>query len=195
MIIILANPLVLLWLSALVQYLYSLLVPSVLGLMQCVPIKRKPVLSVRYLHCHARFNQTICFIIKGIFSSFIWYQTHDDISMHDWKGIIWTHACQSRFAQNNDVELIWTKFRLAYPCQNKESKQKKHDKSYKRNVNECLFQHVPLFSNVADPVKPLNSYSAQINFDITIWKWFVLGHAWLLHLVSGVKRKRIKWIL
>ena len=38
---------------------------------QCVPIKRKPVLSVRYLHCHARFNQTICFIIKGIFSSLI----------------------------------------------------------------------------------------------------------------------------
>ena len=36
----------------------------------CVPEKRKPILSVRYL-CHARFNQTICFIIKGIFSSFI----------------------------------------------------------------------------------------------------------------------------
>ena len=30
------------------------------------------------------------------------------------------------------------------------------------------FQHVPLFWNVADPVKPLKSYSAQINFDITI---------------------------
>ena len=26
---------------------------------QCVPIKRKPVLSLRYLHCHASFNQTI----------------------------------------------------------------------------------------------------------------------------------------
>ena len=26
---------------------------------QCVPIKRKPVLSVGYLHCHAIFNQTI----------------------------------------------------------------------------------------------------------------------------------------
>ena len=68
-------------------------------IIQCVPIlKRKHNLSVRYLHCHARFNQNICFIIKGIFSSFIWYQTHDDISMHDWKGIIWTHACQNRFA-------------------------------------------------------------------------------------------------
>ena len=29
-------------------------------------------------------------------------------------------------------------------------------------------QHVPLFWNVADPIKPLNSYSAQINSDI-IW--------------------------
>ena len=55
---------------------------------QCVPIKRKPVLSVGYRRCHRRFNQTICFIIKGILSSFIWYQTHDDISMHDWKGTI-----------------------------------------------------------------------------------------------------------
>ena len=32
-----------------------------------------------------------------------------------------------------------------------------------------VFQHVPLFWNVADPVKPLNSHSAQIIFDITIW--------------------------
>ena len=31
-----------------------------------------------------------------------------------------------------------TKFRLANPCQNKESKQKKHDKRDKRNTNECL---------------------------------------------------------
>ena len=38
---------------------------------QCVPIKRKPVLSVRYLLCHARLKQTIYFIIKSIFSSFI----------------------------------------------------------------------------------------------------------------------------
>ena len=26
--------------------------------LQCIPIKRKPVLSVRYLHCHARLKQT-----------------------------------------------------------------------------------------------------------------------------------------
>ena len=63
-----------------------------------------------------------------------------------------------------------TKFRLANPCQNKECKQKKHDKRDKRNAKKLIsFQHVPLFWNVADPVKPLNSYSAQINFDITIW--------------------------
>ena len=32
-----------------------------------------------------------------------------------------------------------TKFRLAKPCQNKKSKQKKPDKRYKRNANESLF--------------------------------------------------------
>ena len=73
----------------------------------CVPEKRKPVLSVRYLHCRPSFHQTICFLFKGIFPSFIWYQTHDDILMHDWKGTILTHACQNRVAQNNGVELIW----------------------------------------------------------------------------------------
>ena len=36
-------------------------------------------------------------------------------------------------------ELIWTKFRLANPCQNKESKRKKRDKRDKRNADECLF--------------------------------------------------------
>ena len=39
----------------------------------------------------------------------------------------------------NGVELILTKFRLANPCQNKKSKQKKHDKRDKINANECLF--------------------------------------------------------
>ena len=52
-------------------------------------------------------SKYICFMFKGIFPSFIWYQTHDDISMHDWKGTIWTHTCQNRVAQNNGVELIW----------------------------------------------------------------------------------------
>ena len=34
-----------------------------------------------------------------------------------------------------------TKFRLANPCQNKESKQKKHDKRDKRNANEFFSKH------------------------------------------------------
>ena len=38
---------------------------------QCVPIKRKPILSVRYFHFHGRLKQAICTIIKSIFSSFI----------------------------------------------------------------------------------------------------------------------------
>ena len=32
-----------------------------------------------------------------------------------------------------------------------------------------LYSEIPLFWNVADLAKPLTSYSAQINFDITIW--------------------------
>ena len=74
-----------------------------------------------------------------------------------------------------------TTFRLANPCQNKESKQKKHDKRDKRNANECLFN------------TSLCSETCAINFDITIWhlKWFMLGHAWPIHLITGVKRKRI----
>ena len=88
-----------------------------------------------------------------------------------------------------------TKFRLANPHQNKESKQKKQDKGDERNANECLFNASLCSSwNVADPIKPLNSYSAQINFDITIWN----GSCSAMHdhpLVTGVKRKRINWIL
>ena len=77
-----------------------------------------------------------------------------------------------------------TKFRLGNPCQNKESKQKKHDKSYKRNTNECLSNTSLL--NVADPVKPLTSYSAQINFDITIWNGScsAMHGQYILYLVS-----------
>ena len=61
-----------------------------------------------------------------------------------------------------------TKFRLANPCQNKESKQKKHDKRDKRNADECLF-NTSFVLKRGRPVKPLNSHSAQIIFDITIW--------------------------
>ena len=62
-----------------------------------------------------------------------------------------------------------TKFRLANPCQNKESKQKKHDKRDKRNANECLFNTSLCSETWQTPLEPLNSYSAQIIFDITIW--------------------------
>ena len=62
-----------------------------------------------------------------------------------------------------------TKVWLANPCQKKKSKQKEHDKRDKINASDFFSQHVPLFWNVADPVKPLTSYSVQINFDITIW--------------------------
>ena len=87
--------------------------------------------------------------------------------------------------------LSWymTKFRLANPCQNKKSKQKKHDKRDKINANEnkwMSFQHILLFWNVADPVKPLTSYSAQINFDITIWNGScsAMRGQYILYLVS-----------
>ena len=71
-----------------------------------------------------------------------------------------------------------TKFRLANPCQNKESKQKKHDKRDKRNANECLF-NTSLCSETWQTLfyKPLNSHSAQIIFDITIWN----GPCLLMH--------------
>ena len=37
---------------------------------QCVPIKRKHVLSVRYLHCHARFNQTTVYMYVSLSRAF-----------------------------------------------------------------------------------------------------------------------------
>ena len=46
--------------------------------------------------------------------------------------------------KKNDLRRImvlsrYDQFRLANPCQNKESKQKKHDKRDQRNANERLF--------------------------------------------------------
>ena len=48
------------------------------------------------------------------------------------------------------------------------------------------FQHIHLVWNVADPVKPLTAYSAQINFDITIWNGSCLAmHGrYILYMVS-----------
>ena len=57
-----------------------------------------------------------------------------------------------------------TKFRVANPCQNKESKQKKHDKRDKRNANECLFNMSLCSETWQNPVKPLNSHSAANQF-------------------------------
>ena len=157
---------------------------------QCVPIKRKPVLSVRYLHCHASFNQIICFIIMGIFSSFIWYQTHDDISMK----ITENQPFNSWMSKSICAEWCWvdmTKFRLANPCQNKESKQKKHDK---RNANECLCNTPLCYEMWQSLLSPYLLFCAN-KFWHHNFKWFVLGHAWPIHLVSGVKRTRMNWIL
>ena len=81
--------------------------PHIKYVIQCVPEKRKPVLSVIYLHCRAGFNQNYMLRYLGHFLFFHLIQTHDDISMHDWKGKIWSHACQNRFSQNNGVKLIW----------------------------------------------------------------------------------------
>ena len=78
-----------------------------------------------------------------------------------------------------------TKFRLANPCQNKESKQKKHDKRDKRNAIE--------FRNVANLVMPFISYSAQINSDINILNCScsAMHNYDQCHHVIGVRRKRI----
>ena len=76
-----------------------------------------------------------------------------------------------------------TKFRLGNPCQNKESKQKQHDTETKKKCQWMSFQHVPfMFWNVADPVKPLNSYCAQINFDINVWNgsWLAMHGQYIL---------------
>ena len=47
-----------------------------------------------------------------------------------------------------------TKFRLANPCQNEESKQKKHDKRDKRNDNECLFNTTHCSETWQTPLSP-----------------------------------------
>ena len=52
-------------------------------------------------------------------------------------------------------------FRLANPCQNKESRRKKHDKRDKRNANDVFSTH-PLFWNVADPAKHLKSRGRDV---------------------------------
>ena len=55
-------------------------------------------------------------------------------------------------------------------------------------------EDIPLFWNVADPVKPLTSYSAQIYFDFTIWNGLcsAMHGQYILYLVS---KERINCIL
>ena len=47
-----------------------------------------------------------------------------------------------------------TTFRLANPCQNKESMQKKHDKRDKRNANEGHFNTFPCSETWQTPLSP-----------------------------------------
>ena len=60
---------------------------------------------------------------------------------------------QNVFAQNNGVEFdMTTRFRLANPCQNKESKQdfETWQKETKEMLMNASFQHVALFWNAPD---------------------------------------------
>ena len=71
--------------------------------------------------------------------------------MNEWEQFKLMHV-------KNDLRRIMvlshmTKFRLANPCQNKESKQKKHDKRDQKMLMN-VFSTRPFVWNVTDPVKP-----------------------------------------
>ena len=162
---------------------------------QCVPIKRKLVLSVGYLHCHARFNQTICFIIKGIFSSFFNLLPNTWWYLNAWLKRNNLNSCMSKSICAEYWRWVdMTKFRLANPRQNKKSKQKKHDKRDKGNANECLFK-TSLCSETWQTPLSLKFLFFANQFWHHHLKWLVLGHAGPIHLVTGVKRKKINGIL
>ena len=152
---------------------------------------------MRYGHCWTCFHRTVCFMFKGIFNSFSWYQTHYRVSqMHRLNNCLQFELMHViiELRTNNRPELIWPQFWLANPCQNEESKQKKHDKRNKRNGNECLFNtwiYSETWQTPLTHIKPLESYSAQINSDIIIWNGSCLVVHGQSHLVTGVKRKRI----
>ena len=55
------------------------------------------------------------------------------------------------YAQNNGVRVDMTKVRLTTPCQNKKSKQKKHDKRDQKKSNECLSGNTSLCSENGRP--------------------------------------------
>ena len=60
-----------------------------------------------------------------------------------------------------------TKFRLANPCQNKESKQKKHDKRDKRNANGCFFNTSLCSETWQTPLKGI--HNGRKTFDM-LWR-------------------------
>ena len=58
-----------------------------------------------------------------------------------------------------------------------------------------VLQHIPLCWNMADPIKPLPSYSAQINFDITIWNGLCsVMHGQYMYLVSLKKEDKLNCV-
>ena len=103
-------------------------------------IKRKPVLSVRYLHCHARFYQTSMRSLSSAFSLLSFDTKHMMISqcMNDKEQFKLMHV---KIDLRRIMVLSWyyQSQTIPNPCRNKESKQKKLDKRDKRNANECLF--------------------------------------------------------
>ena len=148
---------------------------------QCVPIKKEPVyqwdifiatqvlINMLYYHGHLLFFHLI--------PNTWWYlnawlkRNH----LNSWMSIL---IC---------AEWCWvhmTKFRLANPCQNKESKQKKHDK---RNANECLFNTPLCYEMWQSPISPYPLFCANQFWHHNLkWFWFVFAmHGqYILYLVS-----------
>ena len=155
---------------------------QVFGHIQCIPIKRKRTFYQWDINLLSRL-QDINALNYNVYASLsrayvIFYSfdtiTHDDISMHEWKGQIWqlrhVNIDLCRIMVHWVHKVLLPKFRLANAhCQNKESKQKKPWQETKGMLMNVFVNTSLWLWNVADPVKPLNSHSAQINFDIAIW--------------------------
>ena len=107
----------------------------------CVPIKRKPGLSVRYLHCHAIFNETIMLHYQGHFLFFHlipntwWY-------LNAWLKRNNLNSCMSKsICAEYHCWVDMTKFRLANPCQNKESSTRNMTKETKEMLMNVFSTH------------------------------------------------------
>ena len=83
------------------------------------------------------------------------------------------------------------KSRVANPCQNKESREKKHDKRDKRNANEILFKTSLYSETWQTPLSPEYPILRKSTLTSIYLKWFVLSHALPIHHVIGVRRKRM----